>query len=437
MNRLGLCQKLIEEARRCLENGDRECVMKLIEELIRNQCHDGRMFGREVADKVKDVVHELWLVSDNECRCRLLKMLKELGVSKMWIKHALHINDKARDMWIAMCKIDWKRKIMRNNVIRQLEDLLRRMGWSEVRMCESLLYYIGIDVEAFKVRGIEPCAWLNGLELLSNLKNPYWLGLKTSDLVIWRKDNKRVVRLELKTTNTIDAVFFAKLLSTIKAPSLAIEWRKAPAAKYVSKSINLVYYIDLNANAWPWPLELDGTELERVLNSLNDEELAEYIAGAVDGDGSIYRVIKDNKVYAFVEITACRNCQNRAILEILKEIIAKRFGVIGNIKLSGKSSALEFVSEKAVRLLRLIRPFVHHPLRRLRAELILALYDGRISREAFEELYKMTEYELGGPDIKHNNALAAAARAAPQTHTHGEQTTHKKELNVLVPGPGF
>ena len=67
----------------------------------------------------------------------------------------------------------------------------------------------------------------------------------------------------------------------------------------------------------------------------------------------------------------------------------------------------------------MIRPFVHHPLRRLRIELILVLYDGRISREAFEKLYKTTEYEYEGPDIKRNYALEATIRAAPQTHTHG------------------
>jgi len=62
---------------------------------------------------------------------------------------------------------------------------------------------------------------------------------------------------------------------------------------------------------------------------------------------------------------------------------------------------------------------MHHPIRRLRAELILAYYDGRISREAFEKLYEMTKYEYGGPDVKHNNALEALARTAPQIHTHG------------------
>jgi len=77
----------------------------------------------------------------------------------------------------------------------------------------------------------------------------------------------------------------------------------------------------------------------------------------------------------------------------------------------------------------LIRPFVHHPLRRLRIELILALYDGRISREAFEKLYEQTKYELGAPDVKRNHGLEALARAAPQTHTHGG-TKHEIESMV-------
>ncbi|MCQ4448383.1 MAG: hypothetical protein NO076_03960 [Sulfolobales archaeon] len=56
----------------------------------------------------------------------------------------------------------------------------------------------------------------------------------------------------------------------------------------------------------------------------------------------------------------------------------------------------------------------------MRAELILALYDKRISPKEFEELYEQIEYEQGKPDIKRNHGLDALARVAPQTHTHGE-----------------
>ena len=60
MSRLELCQKLIEEAMKCLKDNDKECVMRLIEELVRNQCHDGRLIGKDVADRVREIVHELW-----------------------------------------------------------------------------------------------------------------------------------------------------------------------------------------------------------------------------------------------------------------------------------------------------------------------------------------------------------------------------------------
>jgi len=51
--RIELCQEAIKEARRCLESNDKDCVMRLIEELVRNQCHDGRLIGKEIADGVR------------------------------------------------------------------------------------------------------------------------------------------------------------------------------------------------------------------------------------------------------------------------------------------------------------------------------------------------------------------------------------------------
>jgi len=108
-------------------------------------------------------------------------------------------------------------------------------------------------------------------------------------------------------------------------------------------------------------------------------------------------------------------------LDVLRKVIAEKFGIAGTIYHFKAASAnvLRFYGRNAIKLLRRIAKYVHYPIRRLRIELILALYDGRISREAFEKLYEMTEYEYGSPDIKRNNALEAAIRAAPQTHTHG------------------
>ena len=78
-----------------------------------------------------------------------------------------------------------------------------------------------------------------------------------------------------------------------------------------------------------------------------------------------------------------------------------------------------FSGENAVKLLRRVAKYIHHTLRRLRAELILAYYDGKISKDEFAKLYEQTEYERGKPDIKRNHGLEALAKAVPQTHTHG------------------
>jgi len=120
-----------------------------------------------------------------------------------------------------------------------------------------------------------------------------------------------------------------------------------------------------------------------------------------------------------VYITACKDCPKRYTLEVLKEIIAERFGIIGTINQLETDDALVFRDRNAVKLLRHITRYLYHPLKRLRAELILAYYDGRISREELMELYKPTEYEQGKDDIKRNRGLETLARAAPQTHTHG------------------
>jgi hypothetical protein len=159
--------------------------------------------------------------------------------------------------------------------------------------------------------------------------------------------------------------------------------------------------------------------LRKILSSFNDKELAMFVAGEIDGDGAIrYEKIQNNKEKVTVLITACKACPKRLILDVLRDTIAKRFGIIGTINHLGTDDALVFRGEKAIRLLRLIRPFVHHPLRCLRIELILALYNGRISPEEFEKLYEQTEYERGKDDIKRNHALEALAQAAPQTHTN-------------------
>jgi hypothetical protein len=428
--RIETCQETIKEAMRCLENNDKDCITRLIEELIKTDCHNGNAVGKEVADKVKDAVHELWLRSDYELRCKLLvRLVVELGVSRNWFRSVFNTNTKMLNKWLGRCGIARETRNItretRNNVVKQLEDLLRRMGWSEVRMCEEMWRFVGVDVDEFRMHGIEPCAWLEGLESLRDLRRPYWFGLAKSDLAVRR--HGRGVELALNTTNSVDAVFFPALLGTVKAPSLIIEWgRKRPTMRYVSKLINLIYYIALGVDEWLWPIELNAEELERILNGFSDEELAMFVAGIIDGDGTVqYIYNKNNKSgYVYVEIAVCKACPKKFILDVLRDTIAERFGIVESIRSHKAENVLMFSGEDAVRLLRRVTRYMHHPIRRLRAELILAYYDGRISPEEFERLYEPTKYKRGKPDIKRNHALEALTQAAPQTHTHGEKNNY-------------
>jgi len=208
--RIETCMELIRQARRCLENNDKDCVTRKIEELIKANCHEGRLIGKVVADKVRDVVHELWLISDSGEVCRLLMLLRDLGISKNWVREALGLNSKGLNKRLAKCGIDWEGRAIRNDIVKRIKDLLReKFSWSEIKMCEELFKFIGIDVNEFRKYGIEPCIWLDGLELLSGLRRPYWLGLRASDLAVKELDGK--IRLKLDTTNTIDTIFFLKI----------------------------------------------------------------------------------------------------------------------------------------------------------------------------------------------------------------------------------
>ncbi len=417
--RIETCTELISKAMRCLENNDKKCTMRKIEELVKADCHDGYVVGKEIADKVKDVVHELWLISDSDEVCGLLIKLRSLNISKGWIRKTLGLNSKDLNKQLVKCGINWESRATKHEVVKKIEDLLReKFGWDEIKMCEALLKYIGVDVNEFRKYSVEPCSWLVGLELLSDLRRPYWLGMAKSDLMVGKLNNK--IRLILKTTNAIDAIFFVKILNIIKTPGLVIDREsRAPTAKYVFAPINLSYFIYLGINAWPWSIELSAYELKKVLNSFSDEEFAEFVAGEIDGDGAVIYYYNDESESVFVYITACKDCPKRYTLEVLKEIIAERFGIIGTINQLETDDALVFRDRNAVKLLRHITRYLYHPLKRLRAELILAYYDGRISREELMELYKPTEYEQGKNDIKRNRGLETLARAAPQTHTHG------------------
>jgi hypothetical protein len=198
--------------------------------------------------------------------------------------------------------------------------------------------------------------------------------------------------------------------------------RIIPGTRHATKSIALSFYVDLGPNEWPWPINLNADEFERILNGFNDERLAMFVAGMIDGDGLVRCIFKDNNAYVQVGITACKKCHKSYILNVLRRVIAERFGIAGSIESQRAANVLVFSGEDAIRLLRRVTKYMHHPLKRLRAELILALYDERISLEMFGKLYEQTEYERRAPDVKRSHGLEALAQAAPQTHTHGAKT---------------
>ena len=130
--RIKPCIELIEQAMKCLENNDKDCVVRTLEEFVRNQCHDGHIVGKEVADKAKDAVHELWLRNrgDDEWKCELPRMLKSLNVTKGWIMDALHKGPSPLNKWLTRCGISWEGKTTRNNVIENIENMLKsKFSW--------------------------------------------------------------------------------------------------------------------------------------------------------------------------------------------------------------------------------------------------------------------------------------------------------------------
>jgi len=122
-----------------------------------------------------------------------------------------------------------------------------------------------------------------------------------------------------------------------------------------------------------------------------------------------------------IEITACKTCEKRVFLDALQEALGK-LGIKSHIYEDEVSNGarLKVYGEDATKLLRLIMPYLRHPLKRLRAKLILMLHDGKIDYDTFDELYNQTKYEDSDNDPKRFHGLEALAQAAPQTHTHGE-----------------
>jgi len=404
--RIETCTELIRQAMRCLENNDKQCAMRLIEELVKNQCHNGNAVGREVVGKVKGVVHELWLASsgDNEFRCELLTILRDLGISRTWVGDALGMG-KNLNRWIAKCGVRWEGKVRRKDIVKAIESLLReKFGWDENKMCETLLMYIGVDAEMLRRYGIEPCDWVH-----ADFDEVYFMGIALSDLHV--RINKirknEYINMKLGTSNAIDAVLFPLLLQPIQRPSIAISWN------YIANAVEVQYSIDVEIDKWGW---LNREELIKRIRALKPEEVPRLISGAIDGDGTIIYKFKVSTPY--IEIGVCKACKKRVFLDIIEEAL-KKLGIKGKIYETDHDARLMVYGKDAIKLLRLIMPYLHHPLKRLRARLILMLHDGKIDYDTFVELYGQTKYGDSDNDPKRKRAISALARAAPQTHTHG------------------
>jgi len=182
-------------------------------------------------------------------------------------------------------------KIRRNDIVEHVEGLLReRFGWDEVKMCEELLHFIGIDTETFRKYGIELCDWV-----YVQTDDVYFMGIALSDLYVkFVKINKnKYVKVALDTTNAIDAIFFSLLL---KKPSITMSW--------INREMSIVaveYYIVTKANKWGCA---NHEELIRHVSALEPMDVPKLIAGAVDGDSSIK--YKFTASTPSIEITACR-----------------------------------------------------------------------------------------------------------------------------------
>ncbi len=129
--RIETCTELISKAMKCLENNDKQCVIRLIEELIKNQCHDGRLIGKEVADNARNVIYRLWRITNDEARCEVLTLFKSLGVSRNWISVTLKVGGRLSDL-LRRCGIEIEGRVTRNKIIENIESLMvRELSWSE------------------------------------------------------------------------------------------------------------------------------------------------------------------------------------------------------------------------------------------------------------------------------------------------------------------
>jgi len=407
--RIELCQETIEEAMRCLENNDKQCTMRLIGELVKANCHNGRSVGRKVANNVEEIVYRLWLGSDYVERHEIIAWLIKHSIPQYWIMRVTKMNARRfrnylRRITIGDPMIDIVQPVhMKTKIIIAIEELLRKeLGWNEQTMCLKLWRFIGVNIRAFEIYNINLCEWLNRLTA-NDLSDARWLGWFYSDMgfIFWL----HYIDFYFRTTNAISSIHFPSIFKQIKMPAIHI-------IRDSRGAIFLRYYITIPRTAWPWPL--NKKEAIEQLRELKKSDVAKALAALTDGDGTIrYNDGTPNFIIAFGKNDLYEE-------KIIKEVVQQQFGV----ELSFRKGRLECTGDNAVQILEEILPYLSHPLKLLRAKLILMYRNGELSPNAFSHLYEQIIYRNrkygDSDDLKIYHALEATTQAAPQTHTHGE-----------------
>jgi hypothetical protein len=422
VGRIETCSELMNQAMECLSKNDVGCVMGILEELVKDKCHDGRLASKEIAYGVKEIVHKLWLRGNDELRRELLtKLMVELSVSRNWFRSVFNTNTRMLNKWLGRYVLmgdqtaqqnmmtrppqsredRWRLGLRMSEVIDSIEEMLRHdFGWSERFMCEKMWKFVGVDVDAFREYSVDPCQWLNALTA-KELNDTRWLGWYITDMVI--KTKRHTLYLRLNTTNTISAIHFVTILKQIQTPNINMN-RKSKT------KIGTEYFIRIPRTSWPWPL--DKAEAISMLRRLGKVDLRKALAAATDGDGSV-------NYYGGVAIFNITFGVNDIYeVNILGEILQQYFGVTALITRNEEHGYMNMRlnGNDAVSVLGEIVPFMTHPLRRLRADLILVNENGELSQGEFEKLYDMTKYR-GMNDIKRKHAIEVLTQAAPQTTT--------------------
>jgi hypothetical protein len=304
----------------------------------------------------------------------------------------------------------------RSRLVEEIEEILRRrLGWNEIMMSNIMWRFIDVNVEEFLSRGINPHMWLYALNGLS-AEDPYWLGVYYGDLYVrWQGRSATIV---LHTTNTIDAIYFMILMRTIATPSVELIWSR--------NQLSVYYRVTLER--WPWH-DVDPN----IISSFSISDVLKFFVGLLDTDGSIdVTYIKQrNRKGEFkrrleVRIFACKQKECADFLYYIRDVIYEKLGIEGDVLLRKEDSELRYMGRHGAELLKYIRQYIAHPLKRLRSEIYLKYYDGELNWREFDHLYIPLKYDSNiHSDPKRGKAVEILTQAAPQTHTHGDKIKPK------------